>query len=949
MASSITGLDRSTIRSNLLRFSKEWRETIDQWRENDVKHTEKSYAQPFWSDFLACFGINASRRAFFEQEAKRGSTGTQGFIDLFWAGVVIGEAKSLGRDLELAEEQARDYLTFVSDAEFPRYILCTDFETFRLFHFASEKRLIFSIDELADHQDQLAFLAGREEVSHREQQEASIAASKIMAKLFKAMAGDEVDVRVGDEAPTNPEEEDEQVQLTSMWLTRLLFLMFGDDAGLWEADLFHRYVVQETTPDAFGGQMTQLFKVLNTPEHKRRNVTGLLAKFPYVNGHLFERSLDPEFFTPEMHQAVREACGFQWSRISPAIFGSLFQMVKSKQARRADGEHYTSETNILKVIGPLFLDELRAEADRLVRNKTTTIAQLESFLNRLTQITFVDPACGCGNFLVVAYRELRRIETDVIARLHEFESKRAVALDVMFEQKLSIDQFYGFEINWWPVRIAEVAMFLVDHQANRELAQRVGSSIVRLPIKISAHIKHCNALEIDWAEELPDRGETYIFGNPPFIGQYTKTKPQTADMKRVWGEDYDGYLDYVTAWHAQALRALADREGRFAYVTTNSICQGQPVPALFDPIYRHGWDIKFAHRTFAWDSEAPGKAAVHCIVVGFTRDQSNEQRLWDYPVVNGEPKQVELKQPLNAYLVQDRHRTLVRKRNKPLSSVIAPAARGTQPTDGGNLIVEVDDYDKVVADEVAAKYLRPFRMGRELVRGLNRWCLWMADEDFDPADINRSPILKSRVTACKEWRSAQTPTGDAYKLKDTPHLFRPNKKRPLSSYLGIPSVVSGTRSYFTAQHLPPEVIAGNKVFTAIDPDGLLFALISSSMFITWQKTFGGRLKSDLNFSNTIVWNTFPVPELDPALRKRIIDAGKGVLAARALHPKRSLADAYNPLAMDPELLKAHDKLDRVVDQAFGATRKLNSEAQRLELLFASYAKLIEQEQNKGRG
>lgn len=323
MASSITGLDRSTIRSNLLRFSKEWRETIDQWRENDVKHTEKSYAQPFWGDFLACFGINASRRAFFELQVTRGSTGTAGYIDLFWSGVVIGEAKSLGRDLALAEEQALDYLAGVSDAEFPRYILCTDFETFRLLHIASKKRLIFSIDEVADHQDQLAFLAGREEISHREQQEASIAASKIMAKLFKAMAGDDVDVRVGDEAPTNPEEEDKQVQLTSMWLTRLLFLMFGDDAGLWEADLFHRFVVQETTPDNFGAQMTALFNVLNTPESKRRYVPGLLAKFPYVNGHLFEDSLNPEFFTVEMHQAVREACGFQWSRISPAIFGRV--------------------------------------------------------------------------------------------------------------------------------------------------------------------------------------------------------------------------------------------------------------------------------------------------------------------------------------------------------------------------------------------------------------------------------------------------------------------------------------------------------------------------------------------------------------------------------------------------------------------------------------------------
>lgn len=948
MASSSIGLDRSTIRSNLLRFSKEWRETIDQWRENDVKHTEKSYAQPFWSEFLACFGINASRRAFFEQLVTRGSTGTAGYIDLFWAGVVIGEAKSLGRDLALAEDQARDYLTHVSDPAFPRYILCTDFETFRLFHIASKKRLIFSIDELADHQDQLAFLAGREEISHKEQQEASIAASKIMAKLFKAMAGDDVDVRVGDEAPTNPEEEDKQVQLTSMWLTRLLFLMFGDDAGLWEADLFHRFVVQETTPDNFGAQMTALFNVLNTPENKRRYVPGLLAKFPYVNGHLFEDSLNPEFFTVEMHQAVREACGFQWSRISPAIFGSLFQLVKSKEARRGDGEHYTSETNILKVIGPLFLDELRAEADRLVRNKTTTIAQLEAFLDRLTRITFVDPACGCGNFLVVAYRELRRIETDVIARLHEFDSRRAVALDVMFEQKLSIDQFHGFEINWWPVRIAEVAMFLVDHQANRELAQRVGSSIVRLPIEISAHIKHCNALEIDWAEELPDRGETYIFGNPPFIGHQTKTKEQRHDLKLVWQDDFDGYLDYVTAWHAQALRALAQRQGLFAYVTTNSICQGQPVPALFDPIYRQGWDIKFAHRTFAWDSEAPGKAAVHCIVVGFTRDQYNRQRLWDYPDVDDVAEPVELRQRLNAYLVQDNQRTLVRKRSKPLSPEVTPAYFGTMPL-GKFLLVEEEEYPEVAADPVASKYLRPFRGSRELVRGKQRWCLWMADDNFDPADINRSSILKSRINACQIWRSEQTTGGDAYKFKDMPHLFRPNSKRPTTNYLCVPSVVSETRKYFTAQRLTAEYITSNAVFNVVDPEGLAFALISSSMFITWQKTVGGRLKSDVRFSSTLVWNNFPVPALDPALRKRIIDAGKGVLEARALHPERSLADAYNPLAMDPELLKAHDKLDRVVDQAFGAARKLNSEAQRLELLFASYAKLIEQEKNKGRG
>lgn len=852
----------------------------------------------------------------------------------------------MGRDLALAEDQARDYLTHVSDAAFPRYILCTDFETFRLFHIASGKRLIFSIDELADHQDQLAFLAGREEISHKEQQEASIAASKIMAKLFKAMAGDDVDVRVGDEAPTNPEEEDKQVQLTSMWLTRLLFLMFGDDAGLWEADLFHRFVVQETTPDNFGAQMTALFNVLNTPEHKRRNVPGLLAKFPYVNGHLFEDSLNPEFFTVEMHQAVREACGFQWSRISPAIFGSLFQLVKSKEARRGDGEHYTSETNILKVIGPLFLDELRAEADRLVRNKTTTIAQLEAFLDRLTRITFVDPACGCGNFLVVAYRELRRIETDVIARLHEFDSRQAVALDVMFEQKLSIDQFYGFEINWWPVRIAEVAMFLVDHQANRELAQRVGSSIVRLPIKISAHIKHCNALEIDWAEELPDRGETYIFGNPPFIGARKMTPKQKKDLNQVWNRRKGvNQLDYVTGWHAMALRALRHRQGEFAYVSTNSICQGAPVPTLFDPIYDAGWDIKFAHSTFAWDSDAPGKAAVHCIVVGFTRDLRGRQKLWEYEDANGEPIPITLNHGINAYLA-DASRVLVSDRNQPLSPVLYPARFGSMPNDDHGALAPKAGTPLPVDDPIAMKYVRPFVGADELVKRKDRWCFWMADDDFDPQDINRSRILKERVLRVKAKRESSGRPG-TQKLAETPHLFG-ERRQPSENYLCLPSVVSENRKYFTAQRFTSDYICSNAVFNVVDPDGLAFALVSSSMFITWQKAIGGRLKSDVRFSNTLVWNTFPVPELDPKLRERIINAGKGVLEARALHPERSLATAYNPLAMDPELLKAHDKLDRVVDQAFGATRQLKSKDQRREILFASYEELIEQEKNKGR-
>src|SRR5699024_8827530 len=431
-------------------------------------------------------------------------------------------------------------------------------------------------------------------------------------------------------------------------------------------------------------------------------------------------------------------------------------------------------------------------------------------------------------------------------------------------------------------------------------------------------------------------GATYIFGNPPFIGQYTKTDEQTEDMKHVWGDDYDGYLDYVTGWHAKSKDLLSDRAGEFAFVTTNSIAQGQPVPALFEPLFNAGWVIKFAHRTFAWDSEAPGKAAVHCVIIGLTRNLDIKPRLWNYPRVNGEPVEETVTRRVNAYLV-DGANVLVKKRSKPLAD-IPPALRGSQPTDGGNLIVEAKDFEDVVADPVAAKYLRPFRMGRELVRGLDRWCLWL--EELDPSDLKKSLLLKSRVEAVRDMRlgSKKKATQES---ASTPHLFQENRQ-PATDYIGIPAVVSESRSYYTAAHLNQSIIAGNKLYTAEDPTGLLFGLISSSMFITWQKTVGGRLKSDLNFANTLTWNTFPVPELSEQDRAAIINGGKAVLEARAKFPSRSLADHYQPLAMDPDLLKAHDKLDKAVDKAFGAPRKLTNEKQRQELLFQNYVRLTQE-------
>ena len=935
-------IDRAQIRRSLDSFTAFWTKRVSGWKEDKETATEKKYAQQFWSDLFSCFGVNAARMDLFEQDARRGSTGGGGYIDLFWPGVVIGEAKSVGVSLDVAHAQARDYLAggTVNDFELPRYILCSNFESIRLSKLGDPETrfdITFSLSELPDHIDQLRFLAGFEAVTKEEEEEASIQASKLMADLFTAMAGDEVDEAVGDDAPTSPEEEDHRTQQTSMYLTRLLFLLFGDDAGLWEQDLFYRFVLEETTAGNLGAQLNSLFEVLNTPENRRPSyLPENLAKFPYVNGSIFADQMRTEYFNPAMRDALVNACRFHWSHISPAVFGSMFQLVKSKQARRGDGEHYTSEKNILKTLEPLFLDELRAEANRLIKAKSTPVKKLRDFRDSLSNMLLVDPASGSGNFLVVAYRELRKIETAVIVEIRRREGQTDMAIDVSWEQKLSIGQFYGFELNWWPAKIAETAMFLVDHQANRELAEAIGAAPERLPIKITAHIIHGNALRLDWAAVLPKvPGHTYVFGNPPFSGARIMSKDQKLELIESWeGIKGSNQLDYVTGWHAKTLKLLQRRKGMFAFVTTNSIVQGQSVPTLFKPIFDAGWRIRFAHRTFSWDSEAPGKAAVHCVIVGFDRKTEPRARLWDYPKVKEEAVSVPVDRAINAYLV-DGPNILVTSSSRPISPVLMPVSFGSMPNDGGNLIVEVDDHEIVSADPVAAKYLRPFRGSQELINGLQRWCLWM--ENLDPADVKKSEILLARIENVRQKREASSRAATKA-LAQTPHLF--GERRQLTTdYLCIPSVVSENRPYFTAAQMPEDVITSNLAFQTPDTDGLQFALISSSMFITWQKTVGGRLESRLRFSGTLVWNNFPVPHLDEAIRERIIKAGRGILAARELHPERSLAEHYNPLAMDPVLVKAHDVLDREVDKAFGADRKLSNERQRQELLFANYSRL----------
>ena len=928
-------LSLNTIRERCVKFAHEW---------SDCVGDEKQEGHEFMRELMQCFGITKRKAISYERRSNRASTGRQGYIDALIPGKALIEMKSAGKDLDKAEEQALDYIHDLADVETPRLLIISDFRHVRIVDLDSEMatdgsgdagRTEFRLAQLPDHVDDLKFLAGygMVQVGSREQEEASIRAARVMADLYEALDGSGY--------------SDHEA---SIFLIRTLFCLYGDDAGLWERDLFTEFLKTRTREDGsdLGAQLAVLYQTLKTPmECRQSTLDELTARFPYVNGGIFEEQLNIPSFSSAMRDELMRACAFDWSGISPAVFGSLFQAVKSPEARRELGEHYTSETNILKTLGPLFLDELRQKfADHVHDAKKLTDLRKE-----LGELRIMDPACGCGNFLVVAYRELRSLDTEILVRIRELELARKdndeFQATMFFDDRgehaeimVQLDHFFGIEIEEWPARIAQTALHLAHHQANREMERLLGQAPSILPLSTSAHITIGNALREDWTQVCTPSPTVRIVGNPPFIGQSMRSEEQTDDLRVVWGDAYDGYLDYVTGWFIKASQYFhaVPRGGRFAFVSTNSIAQGTPVAALFRPLLEGGWRIRFAHQTFAWTSEAPGAAAVHCVITGFDRGAPHEKArpvLFTYLSPKALPEALPVDH-INPYLVEGPD-IFVDKRTTPLAPILPTVRFGSKPADGGHLIVEAKDYPRFAADTIAAKYLRPFRMGREVVRGLDRWCLWMDTEDFDPRDIDRSPILKERVQGCSTFRSHSTKqiTKDGAK---TAHLFQENHQPP-GPYVGIPSVVSETRRFYTVAHFSEDVIAGNQLYTAPDPGSFIFAIIISSMLMTWQMTIGGRLESRLRFANKVVWNTLPLPAVSDKQRTAIIAAGQGVLEARAEQPEVSLADMYNPLAMAPSLLKAHRALDRAVDRAFGARKALETNEQRLAILFKRYQEM----------
>jgi len=761
-------------------------------------------------------------------------------------------------------------------------------------------------------------------------------ASKLMARMYGAVE------------KAYPSDCDKKVRdhEISVSLARVLFLLFGDDTEMWTSptgevlpELFQDFVKDYTDRDGsdIGDRLNDLFVVLNQPRSARPGVPEELAVFPYVNGGIFEEAIRLPALDREFRDAVLDASAVDWSTISPAIFGSMFQSVRDAETRRQLGEHYTSEENILKTLQPLFLDDLRAEFGRIMSLQIGRRKKLHDLWRRVGDLRYMDPACGCGNFIIVAYRELRDLELqimDAIATLTDGEEAQALEVDWTHTLKVSLDHFYGIELDEWPARIAETAMFLIDRQCDLRMKERFGAAPERLPIQKSARIVVGNALKLDWSEILEPSADVIVAGNPPFLGISNRSASQTADLQAIWGDRYHGTLDYVTGWHAAAMAYFGVVDARWAFVTTNSITQGEAVAPLFRPLMEQRWEIKFAHRTFKWMSEASGQATVSCVIIGFERLPAS-RRLFDYAAPDGPPSEVEHVTNISPYLT-DGPTIVVDPAGRPLSPQMGEVFYGNKPTDGGWLVVEPDDLAEVLADPIAAKYLRPYVGARELLHGGNRHCLWLLEAT--PADLNAAGVVRDRVAGCRAERAVSKAATTRATAK-TAHIFR-QVSQPSVPYLCIPAHVSESRPYFLAARFSPDVIASNANFLSEDATGLVFSVISSKMFMTWQRTVGGRLDSRLRFNKLLSWNTFPLPKLTSEKMQSLITAGAEVLRARELLADTALADMYPTSGLSDALQAAHDELDRVVDLAFGfAANEEPTDLKRLDVLFERYARM----------
>lgn len=916
-------LSWNEVKKRALEFSKEW--------ENEV--SEKAEAKTFWDEFFSIFGISRKRVASFEEPVKKLGD-KQGFIDLFWKGVLIVEHKSKGKNLDRAYTQALDYFPGISEEELPKYVLVSDFNRFRLYNLEENTEHNFFLNELHTNIHLFDFILGFKKQTYKDEDPVNIIAANLMGKLHDALK--------------NNRYEGHKLEV---FLVRILFCLFADDTGIFPRGHFEYYLKRKTKPDGsdLGSQIAHIFQILNTHEDNRQsNLDEDINSFPYVNGDLYKENIDIPSFDSDMRSIILECSAFDWSKISPAIFGSLFQSVMDKQKRRDLGAHYTSEKNILKVINGLFLDELYEEFIKSKSNEN----KLKQFHDKISSLKFLDPACGCGNFLIIAYRELRLLEIEVLKELYRFYRKEILEdgklgetkeynVQMGFEakdfSKIDVDCMYGIEIEEFPSRIAEVAMWLIDHQMNTKLSVEFGDYFARIPLKKSPHIHNKNALQLNWNEVIQKNQCNYILGNPPFVGKKEQNAQQKADMDLIFNNIKGiGVLDYVTAWYMKASEYIKDTKIKVAFVSTNSISQGEQVGILWSVLLNnYNIKINFAHRTFKWDNEAKGKAHVHVVIIGFANFNIDKKYIYDYETVISEPFKVSAKN-INPYLV-DANDVIITKRGTPICSV-PEINYGSMAIDDGILILsDKEKIDFVTKEPKAEKFIRPFTGGDEFLNNIKRWCLWL--NDIDTKELINLPLVYNRIKEVKEYR-LKSNRPQTVKLADCPYLFG-EIRQPKNDYILIPKVSSETRKYIPIGIIDKNIIASGSCLIIPTYSLYHFGVIESIMHMSWMKQTCGRMKSDYQYSNSIVYNNYPWPD-NPSEKnlKQVEEFAQLVLDVRKEFPNSSLADLYDPLAMPKKLVDAHNKLDKAVDLCY-RPQPFPNELSRLEFLFDLYKKYTE--------
>ena len=818
--------------------------------------------------------------------------------------------KSRGKDLNKAYTQLKEYVFHLPDEDMPDMLMVCDFATIVLHSRTTGEKFSFKTKDLRKHIKRFADIAGYETTRIYENQiDVNVKAAEKMARLHDAL-----------------KEYGYEGHCLEVYLVRILFCLFADDTGIFPDSSFANYIENSREDGSdLSSRLAQLFEILNCSDvirAKRKLLTPTLLQFRYINGGLFAQSLPFADFNAKMRQTLLNCCAFDWNKISPAIFGAMFQGVMDKKQRRELGAHYTSEENILKLINPLFMDALWREFDRV----KAVPARLDAFHHKIASLKFLDPACGCGNFLIITYRELRLLELEILKMKTNTGQRH---LDISTMLKVSVEQFYGIEYEDFPCQIAQVGMWLMDHQMNLRVADMFGMYYARLPLTQSATIVHANALRMDWEDVVPAKELSYILGNPPFVGARIMSAEQKDDLLHVFEDTKNaGNLDYVCCWYKKAVEIMQkNRRISTALVSTNSIAQGEQVAILWKPFFDKGIHIHFAYRTFKWSNEAKGKAAVHCVIVGF-----GMQKQTDNFIVNNDTRHKA--ENINGYLI-DASNICIESRKKPLCAV-PEIGIGNKPIDGGYyLFTEAEKNEFVKKEPLSEKYFRKWLGSEEFINGKVRYCLWLGD--CPPSELKSMPECLKRVDAVKQYRLASK-SAPTRKLADKPRRFHV-ENMPTSEYIVIPEVSSENRYYIPLGFLSPDILSSNLVKIIPNATFYHFGILTSSVHMAWTRAVAGRLKSDYRYSKDIVYNNFPWPEADGKQKATIEPLAQAVLDARALFPESSLADLYDPLTMPPELLKAHQKLDRAVMKLYGFKANM-AEAEVVAKLFERYQRLV---------